>query len=77
MRFGLFLIFVASCPTSFAADLREELEPFLDQYCYACHDDIDHEGGLNLLDLKFEAGNRENRAVWEKVFHREIGRAHV
>lgn len=70
MRFGFFLIFLASCPTSVSADLREELEPFLDQHCYACHDDIDQEGGLNLLDLEFEAGNRENRAVWEKVFHR-------
>ncbi|MGC6426413.1 MAG: DUF1592 domain-containing protein [Akkermansiaceae bacterium] len=51
-------------------DVREALEPFLDQHCYACHDDFDQEADLNLLDLKFDPKDPENRAIWEKVFHR-------
>lgn len=70
MRPGLFLILLASFPAAAPAGLREDLEPFLDRHCYACHDDIDSEGGLNLLDLKLDPENPANRTLWEKVFHR-------
>ncbi|MDA7539301.1 hypothetical protein N8544_03240, partial [Akkermansiaceae bacterium] len=52
------------------ADVRKGVEVFLEQHCYDCHDDIDNESGLNLLDLKFDPKNQENRAHWEDVFQR-------
>lgn len=51
-------------------DLRRELEPFLDQHCYACHDDFDNEGDLNLLDLEFDPQDPQNQEIWQRVFHR-------
>lgn len=66
--------FLLTLPALFTAllpaELREDLEPFLDKHCYACHDDIDNKGELNLLDLKFDPGKAENRAIWEQVFRR-------
>ena len=56
------------------ADLRESLEPFLENHCYDCHDDLDNEGDLNLLDLKFDPSSPQNLKTWEEVFHRvELG----
>jgi hypothetical protein len=68
-------LFLLIALASFAsADLREDLEPFLDQHCYACHDDIDAEANLNLLDLPFNPDNEANRKIWERVFERvEVG----
>ncbi|MGJ8695636.1 MAG: DUF1592 domain-containing protein [Verrucomicrobiaceae bacterium] len=51
-------------------DVRAELEPFLDQHCYSCHDDFDAEADLNLLDMKFDPTDPGNLATWKDVFHR-------
>mgnify|MGYP000076599449 CR=1 FL=1 len=56
--------------TCLQADVRKDVEDFLEQHCYDCHDDIDNEGGLNLLDLKFDPADPKNRAHWEAVFQR-------
>lgn len=67
MRF--ILIFISL--TSFiSADLRKEIEPFLENHCYSCHDDFDAEADLNLLDLPFNPENEANRKIWERVFER-------
>jgi hypothetical protein len=52
------------------AEARKDLETFLEQHCYDCHDDLDNEGDLNLLDLKFLPENKANRELWEHVFER-------
>jgi len=65
-----FLFFFSALATCLQANVRKDVDFFLDQHCYDCHDDIDNEGGLNLLDLKFDPGNPENRAHWEAVFQR-------
>ena len=70
MRLTSFLLGLSLLPELALADLRASLEPFLDQHCYACHDDFDNEGDLNLLDLKFDPSDSENQALWQKVFHR-------
>lgn len=67
MRLLLLLLTLSSLSP---AKLREELEPFLEQHCYDCHDDLDHEGDLNLLDLDFNPNDQENRSTWERVFER-------
>lgn len=69
MRF-LFLILAPALVSLASADLRRDLEPFLEQHCYDCHDDFDPEADLNLLDLKFDPENETNREAWEKVFLR-------
>lgn len=63
-----FLFFFSALATCLHANVRKDVEVFLEQHCYDCHDDIDNEGGLNLLDLKFDPENPENRAYWESVF---------
>ena len=70
MRCASLLILSALLSGSLSAGLRDEIEPFLDSHCYGCHDDIDNEGGLNLLDLKFDPESPKNRKIWEQVFHR-------
>lgn len=65
-----FLFFFSALATCLQANVRKDVEVFLEQHCYDCHDDIDNEGGLNLLDLKFDPENPENRAHWESVFQR-------
>ena len=65
-----FLFFFSALATCLHANVRKDVEVFLEQHCYDCHDDIDNEGGLNLLDLKFDSENPENRAYWESVFQR-------
>ena len=56
-----FLFFFSALATCLQANVRKDVEVFLEQHCYDCHDDIDNEGGLNLLDLKFDPENPENR----------------
>jgi hypothetical protein len=70
MRRVFLLIFPSLFVGLLPAHLREEIEPFLETHCYACHDDFDNEGGLNLLDLKFDSETPENRKIWEQVFRR-------
>ncbi len=67
MRFLFFYLVLATC---LQADIRTDVESFFEQHCYDCHDDIDSEGGLNLVDLKFDPENPKNRAHWEAVFQR-------
>jgi hypothetical protein len=64
------LLFLFALTHLSLADLRKELDPFLEQHCYSCHDDFDAEADLNLLDLGFTPDNNINRALWEKIFHR-------
>ncbi|MEP2774582.1 MAG: DUF1592 domain-containing protein [Luteolibacter sp.] len=49
---------------------RTHLEPFLEQHCYECHDDIEAEADLNLLDLEFRPEDPANFATWERVFRK-------
>ncbi len=48
----------------------KEVETFLSQHCYECHDDATSKGNLNLLDLKFEPGSHANFEQWVRVFDR-------
>lgn len=55
----------------FSADpLRAQLEPFLEENCFDCHDDETAKGDLNLLDLKFDPRNHANFEIWERVYDR-------
>ena len=54
------LMFIPLLFSSAIGDLRSDLEPFLESHCYDCHDDIDAEGDLNLLDLKFDSSSPQD-----------------
>jgi hypothetical protein len=47
--------------------VRASLTPFLETHCYECHDDIEAEAGLNLMDLGFNPSDPVNFAAWERV----------
>src|SRR6187455_1723185 len=42
---------------------------FFDQYCSECHYE-DKSGGLDLSELTYDPGNRDNLAMWVRVFDR-------
>ena len=67
MRFP-FLFLVPALVSPAGADLRRDLEPFLEQHCYDCHDDFDPEAGLNLLDLKFDPEIETRISQYEMAF---------
>ncbi len=46
----------------------KELETFLSQHCYECHDDTTDKGDLNLLDLEFAPDQFDNFLAWQNVF---------
>ena len=66
--FSIILFLGAQCLSH--GNVRAELEPFLAQHCYDCHDDLDMEGDLNLLDLKVDPSDPQNLQIWKDVFHR-------
>ena len=70
MRFPFSILSVFLLTITASADVRSNLEPFLEQHCYDCHDDFDNEGDLNLLDLKFDPNDPRNLAIWKDVFVR-------
>ncbi len=49
---------------------RAHFEAFLDKHCYECHDDLDPEAGLDLLNTEFNPTDPANFAIWEKVFRK-------
>ena len=50
--------------------IRGQIEPFLEEHCFDCHDDELSEGDLNLYDLDFEPDKLGNFRLWERVFDR-------
>jgi mono/diheme cytochrome c family protein len=58
------------CGVSFADEgPTKESAHFFDQYCSECHYE-DKSGGLDLSELTYEPGNRDNFATWVRLFDR-------
>ena len=53
-----------------AENPRTHLDAFLETHCYECHDDIETEAELNLLDLEFDPSDPASLAAWERVFRK-------
>lgn len=63
----LALAFVVSA----AAELPpKDVDAFLSQHCYECHDDSTAKGDLNLIDMEFALGKPANFDTWRYVFDR-------
>ena len=48
----------------------KEIDAFLANHCYECHDDSTAKGELNLLDLEFDPGDVDVFKKWVRVFER-------
>lgn len=69
---GAFLSCILSAPT-LAAGMesgRARLDAFLETHCYECHDDLDPEADLDLLNTKLAPTDPANFATWERVFRK-------
>lgn len=49
------------------ADFHKNVEPILSQYCYDCHGQGEHKGGVSLDDFKSDDGLLNNRDLWWRV----------
>lgn len=71
ISFLLCSVFALGAQVGFCAEsTRQKLEPFLNQYCYECHDDEVNKGDLNLIDLDFKPQDPHNFELWEQVHDR-------
>lgn len=52
------------------ATFERVVQPFLSNYCVACHNGKSAAGGLNLQTLNSPASLKENRDEWEKIVRR-------
>jgi mono/diheme cytochrome c family protein len=57
------------CGATHAEGPAEQSLQFFDTYCAECHYE-DKQGGLDLSELTFEPGNRDNFATWVRVIDR-------
>lgn len=65
------LVWIYLCiPATAAPELSDQSALFLETHCFDCHDDITKKGGLNLMDLAFDASNHSNMAGWTRVHDR-------
>ncbi|MEM1441594.1 MAG: DUF1592 domain-containing protein [Verrucomicrobiota bacterium] len=75
LSFVLFIagmLFVSTLVSTAVEPFPEELDVFLDQHCYDCHDDLTSKGDLDLLSLDFDLENPQLFATWERIFDRVI-----
>lgn len=49
---------------------RTHFESFLETHCYECHDDLDPEAELDLLNTRLEPSDPGNFKVWEKIYRK-------
>ena len=57
---------VGSAPAA-AADFQQDVVPFLDKYCYECHDAELAKGHLNLEGIKNDARFFRDQRIWREV----------
>ncbi|MCG8598554.1 MAG: DUF1592 domain-containing protein [Verrucomicrobiales bacterium] len=65
--------FTVFCAANFCrADdaVRNNLESFLENHCYECHDDLTAEGDLDLMSVGFDLKNPSDFAAWDHVYER-------
>ncbi len=65
----LFSLFLTTAIAA-AENPRTHLDAFLETHCYECHDDIESEADLNLLDLKYDPNSPQSQATWQRIFRK-------
>jgi hypothetical protein len=51
-------------------DFRKEIQPLFSKYCYECHNDTKHKGGLSLQAYPEIAFIREHHEVWTELLRK-------
>lgn len=64
------ILLILSARVVAANSFVDELEPFFENHCYECHDDISEKGGLDLLALPQDLSDEATFAKWERIFDR-------
>ena len=66
-----FLCLIASISFSQAEEavLPKKHAPFIEKYCFECHDSLTEEGKVNLEDLAFQINTLEGAELWQKVLN--------
>ncbi len=49
---------------------QKKLEPFLEQHCYECHDDVVAKGGLDLFELGHDLADPATFTKWARIYDR-------
>ena len=75
MRYYLFIYYIISISYLKSDNtFKEEIRPFLSEYCLDCHDNDSKKGGLNFEDLKSNFKVNGTSSAWEKILEQvEIG----
>ena len=75
MRCYLFIFYLISISYLKSDNtFKEEIRPFLSEYCLDCHDNDSKKGGLNFEDLKSNFKVNGTSSAWEKILEQvEIG----
>jgi len=67
---ALSLSIFTPAPAEETALLPEQVEAFVSEYCFDCHDDLSTEGDLDLTALSFDLTDPQNFNAWATVFDR-------
>ncbi len=69
--FGYCLLAGLSLPISVSGvDFGPSLQPFFDQHCYECHDDVTAKGNLDLYSLETDLNDPGLMARWVRIYDR-------
>ena len=52
------------------SDFAKSLQPFFEQHCYECHDDLTAKGDLDLFALESDVSNPINFVTWMNIYDR-------
>ncbi len=55
--------------SSIGVDFDKQVQPVLSRYCYGCHNDQKHKGGLSLEAFRDKAAILQQPKTWELVMH--------
>lgn len=64
------LVYVLCVTTLPAADFPTTVKPFLTRNCYACHNDRNPSGGLDILPFTAPTSIGAQREEWERIVHK-------
>lgn len=53
-----------------AKSFSKSLQPFFEQHCYECHDDLSTKGGLDLTALPTDLSDEANLVDWIRIYDR-------
>ncbi len=65
--FCYIILLLRPCFSNEVVQIKKELEPFLENYCYNCHDTDTEKGDLSIEDLKRTIENNTDAQHWQDI----------